>query len=86
MRGWIIVGLAVSLLSLEDANAADWPQCKSAKREAVRLQQALRDGRKLKGYKSGAAMKRARKSRELWLRKNCRYHSRRLREVERSMM
>ncbi len=82
-RYWFLV---VVLLSAAEVQAADWPECESAKREAVRLQQALRDGRKLRGYNSGAAMKKARRSRDEWLRKNCRSYSRRLRDVERSLM
>ena len=76
----------VFVLSGAMAQGADWSECEGVKREAVRLQQALRDGRKLKGYSSGEAMKKARRKRDTWLRKNCRSYSRRLRDIERSMM
>lgn len=66
--------------------AAEWSECRRVKRDVVTLQQALREGRKLKGYKSGAAMKRARRDGDIWLRKHCRYYSRRLRDIERQMM
>ncbi|WP_295874647.1 hypothetical protein [uncultured Zhongshania sp.] len=67
-------------------HAAGWESCRARKIEAVRLEQALGDGKKLKGYASGAAMKKARRSKEDWIRKNCRYYSSRLRDVERDMM
>ncbi|WP_269618776.1 hypothetical protein [Zhongshania sp. BJYM1] len=66
--------------------AADWQACRARKVEAVRLEQALGDGKKLKGYASGAAMKKARRAKEDWIWKNCRYYSRRLRDLERDMM
>lgn len=86
LRRYVAV-LAIALgPGLAPVAAADWPACKKVKREAVQLQQALREGRKLRGYASGQAMKRGRERRELWLRKQCRYYSGRLRDIERSMM
>lgn len=67
-------------------HAASWDACRARKIEAVRLEQALGDGKKLKGYSSGAAMKKARRAKEEWIWKNCRYYSRRLRDIERDMM
>ena len=67
-------------------NAADWKACRAKKIETVRLEQALGDGKKLKGYSSGAAMKKARRAKEDWIWKNCRYYSRQLRDIERDMM
>ncbi|WP_372864167.1 hypothetical protein [Spongiibacter sp.] len=85
MKGVVWWVLAVSWWPLS-VSAADWASCKSSKREAVQLQQALRDGRKLKGYASGSAMKRARRQRDIWLRKHCRGYAKRLRALEREMM
>lgn len=67
-------------------HAASWSQCKSQKIQLVRLQQHLGAGKKLAGYSSGADMKRARRAKQTWLRKNCRYYSRQLRNIERGMM
>ena len=82
-----VIALAIVLaVGAEPVAAADCPACKKVKREAVALQQALREGRKLRGYASGQAMKRGRERRELWLRKQCRYYSGLLRDIERGMM
>jgi hypothetical protein len=69
-----------------DAHAASWEACRAKKIEVVRLEQALGDGKKLNGYASGAAMKKARRAKEDWIWKNCRYYSSRLRNIERDMM
>lgn len=66
--------------------AADWDDCKQRKREALRLEQGLGKGKKVSGYSSGAAMKARRRELERWLRKNCRYYSNRLRDLERESM
>ncbi len=63
------------------AQAADWRQCKSEKLEAIRLEKALRKGRRLKGYGSGAAMKRERRRIDEWLWKNCRSYYSELRDL-----
>ncbi|CAA0105816.1 Uncharacterised protein [Zhongshania aliphaticivorans] len=68
------------------AHAASWQACRAKKIETVRLEQALGNGKKLKGYKSGATMKKARRSKEEWIWKNCRYYASRLRDIERDMM
>ncbi len=86
MAQWTILIIMLTALGAQSAAAADWASCKGAKREAVHLQQALRDGRKIKGYASGAAMKRARRQRDVWLRKHCRSYAKRLRALEREMM
>lgn len=78
--------VVLAVTAVPDVQAADWPECRQVKREAVRLQKALRDGRKLTGYRSGSAMKKARRDRDIWLRKHCRYHAKRLRDIERDMM
>ena len=85
MKMLIATLLCAAILS-PAVEAADWAACKKRKVEAVKLDQALRRGHKRSGYKSGAAMKRARREAEQWLWKNCRYHSRRLRDIERQMM
>ena len=82
----IFLSMTLLVVTTPTLQAADWPECRNVKREAVRLQKALRDGRKLSGYRSGSAMKKARRDKDVWLRKNCRYHSRRLRDLERDMM
>ena len=82
----IFFSMALVVVTVPTSWAADWPECRNAKRESVRLQKALRDGRKLSGYSSGSAMKKARRDKDIWLRKNCRYHSQRLRDLEREMM
>ncbi len=78
--------LGIFLVMNHSARAADWNACRARKVEVVRLEQALGAGKKLKGYASGAAMKKARRSKEDWLWKHCRSYSRQLRDVERSMM
>ena len=85
MKYPIILLCAVLSLALP-THAADWRACRAKKVEVVRLEQALGAGKKLTGYASGAAMKKARRSKEDWLWKHCRNYSRRLREVERDMM
>jgi hypothetical protein len=78
--------LCIVLTFAVQVHAASWQSCRARKIETVRLEQALGAGEKLKGYASGAAMKKARRAKEDWLWKNCRGYSRRLREVERDMM
>jgi|TARA_R110000772_G_scaffold155288_1_gene266361 hypothetical protein len=78
--------LSAVLTIAAPAQAADWRACRAKKVEVVRLEQALGAGKKLKGYASGAAMKKARRAKEDWLWKHCRSYSRRLRDVERDMM
>ncbi|MDF1693269.1 MAG: hypothetical protein P1U47_12890 [Zhongshania sp.] len=78
--------LGIFLVMSHSARAADWKACRARKVEVVRLEQALGAGKKLKGYASGTAMKKARRSKEDWLWKHCRSYSRRLRDVERDMM
>ena len=82
----LIVLAALAASGISFPYAADWSDCRAQKREAVRLEQALGNGKKLKGYHSGAAMKQARRNKEAWLRKHCRYYSSRLRDIEREMM
>ncbi len=78
--------LSAVLIFAAPVQAAGWQACRARKIETVRLEQALGAGKRLKGYASGAAMKKARRAKEDWLWKNCRSYSRRLREVERDMM
>jgi hypothetical protein len=66
--------------------AADWLSCRASKVEVLQLEKSLRSGKKLKGYASGAAMKKARRRKDDWLWKHCRAYSSRLRDVEASMM
>ena len=82
----LLVGSLLSIAAVAPANAASWEQCRREKIEAVRLEQALGEGKKLRGYASGTAMKNARRKKESWLWKNCRSYSRRLRDIERDMM
>ena len=71
-----------SLLSfISTAQSADWPQCKTQKLESMRLEKALRKGRKLKGYASRNAMKRERRRIDDWLWKHCRYYDSELRDL-----
>ena len=81
-----VVLLSAVFVTALPVQAADWQSCRARKIEAVRLEQALGAGKKLKGYASGAAMKKARRAKEDWLWKYCRSYSRRLRDVERDMM
>lgn len=86
MKYSLALPLSLSLFLSADLLAADWDACRARKIEAVQLEQALGKGKKLKGYASGAAMKKARRAKEDWIWKNCRYYSRRLRDLERDMM
>lgn len=86
MKSRLTILLFLSFSAGSELHAADWDACRARKIEAVRLEQALGDGKKLKGYASGAAMKKARRAKEDWIWKNCRYYSRRLRDIERDMM
>ncbi|AKH68442.1 hypothetical protein IMCC21906_00750 [Spongiibacter sp. IMCC21906] len=82
----VITALLIGVILISQSQAASWKSCKKRKQEAVRLEQALGKGKKLKGYKSGAAMKKARRNHEQWLWKNCRYYSSRLRDLEQELM
>ncbi len=81
-----ITAILISVMFLQQAQAADWQACKRQKIEVIKLEQALGQGKKLKGYGSGAAMKQARRDKEDWLWKHCRYYSNRLRNLERDRM
>lgn len=82
----LYAGVVLAIIVCTPAWGGNWKACKKEKIEVVRLEQALGHGRKLAGYRSGSAMKKARRSKEEWLRKNCRYHSRQLRDLERELM
>ena len=72
--------LALSILAIP-AFAADWPECRRAKLESVQLQQALRKGTILRGYRSRSAMRDDMRRKDKWLWRECRRYSGELRKL-----
>lgn len=61
--------------------AADWQACKKTKLEALQLDDALRRGSVLRGYRNRSQMRATLRDRDKWLWRNCRRYSGELREL-----
>ncbi len=71
-----------SLLSIAIfSQAADWPECRRAKLESIKLQDALRKGRLVRGYSGRNAMRGAMRDYDKWLWRECRQYSGELRDL-----
>jgi hypothetical protein len=87
-RFFIVILLAVFCqpLAVVSAAAADWSACKTAQSRLLRLERAGRNGKPALGHRSRASMRREVDQLDTWLWKNCRSHSRELRELERQRL
>lgn len=63
------------------SRAADWPDCRRAKLESMQLEDALRKGRLLRGFRDRSAMRSAMRRHDKWLWRECRRHSSELRDL-----
>lgn len=75
--------LAVLLVSVpwSGVYGAQWKECRQVKRESLRLQQALRKGVILRGYRDRPQMRDSLRDNNNWLWKQCRRYSSELREL-----
>ena len=61
--------------------AAEWPECRRAKQDALSLEQALRKGLVLRGYANRSEMRQVLREHDRWLWRNCRRYSSEMREL-----
>lgn len=61
--------------------AAEWPDCRRAKLESLQLQNALRKGNVLRGFRDRSAMRDAMRRHDKWLWQECRRYSGELRDL-----
>lgn len=77
---WVLAALLV-VLPLSGVCNAQWKDCRQVKRESLRLQQALRKGVVLRGYRDRPQMRNTLRDNNNWLWKQCRQYSGELREL-----
>ena len=80
MKAVIVFFLLIPLFGAA-AHAAEWPDCRRAKLESLQLQNALRKGALVRGYRSRSAMRDAMRAKDRWLWRECRRYSGELRDL-----
>ncbi len=74
-------GLLILVLLSSGLQAAEWIECEREKRASLRLEDALRKGYVLRGYRDRNDMRAALNDQNNWIWKHCRQYSRDLREM-----
>ncbi|WP_372749505.1 hypothetical protein [Litorivivens sp.] len=75
------LGMVLLVAFGASAHAANWDECRQVKRDSLRLQQALRKGVVLRGYRDRTQMRNELRDNNNWLWKRCRQYSAELRDL-----
>lgn len=78
---FLIVSISLLFSLATDSQAAEWQECRRAKLESLQLQNALRSGGVVRGYRDRSAMRSAMRRKDKWLWRECRRYSGELRDV-----